>query len=119
MNLGEDCPRSDSRFRDRNAVTSPHRYILEFLPLPRLPVRYPPSVPESYTISYSDRLHEETRRDLSRLSADLDRWLEDYENGIPFPHRKDCQTNCPYGKSIDLAEGNSLEAINEINPFID
>jgi hypothetical protein len=79
----------------------------------------PPSVPESYTISYSDRLHEKTRRDLSRLLADLDRWLGDYEKGIPFPHRKDCQTNCPYGKAIDLAEGNSLEAIGEINPFTD
>jgi hypothetical protein len=77
-----------------------------------------PSAPESYTISYSEQLHEETSRDLSHLLANLDRWLEDYEKGIPFPHRKDCQTNCPYGKAINLSEEDSLEAINEINPFI-
>jgi hypothetical protein len=78
-----------------------------------------PDAPESYTISYTASLHEATRRDLTALLNDLDRRLDDYNNGIPFPHRRDCETNCPYGKALAIANGvNSIEAIGEINPFI-
>ncbi|MEG3436435.1 PD-(D/E)XK nuclease family protein [Pannus brasiliensis CCIBt3594] len=81
-----------------------------------------PREPESLTFAYSRELHERTRQDLTRLLDDLDRWLDDYEKGIPFPHRGDCETNCPYGKSIGILPraGNSIEGIDsigEIDPF--
>jgi hypothetical protein len=84
-----------------------------------------PQTPESITFPYNAQLHDRARQDLSRLLANLDRWLLDYQNhGTPFPHRRDCERSCPYwqilGRSIEGSEHSpkeSIEDIAEINPF--
>lgn len=42
--------------------------------------------PESHKFIYSDRLHQQTRKELSALLKQLDKWLQNYhQNGIDFP----------------------------------
>ena len=56
-----------------------------------------PHQPKSLTFTYSSQQHQQTKKDLADLLDQLDRWLNDYQNkGIPFPHRANCETNCPY-----------------------
>jgi hypothetical protein len=69
-----------------------------------------PNNPESVTFGYNSTLHRQTREDLEALLTQCDRWLDNYLNqGIPFPHRQDCQDNCPHYKYL---EGENQQAIN-------
>ena len=56
-----------------------------------------PHQPKSLTFTYNSQKHQQTKQDLTELLHQLDRWLHDYQNqGISFPHRANCETNCPY-----------------------
>ena len=53
--------------------------------------------PKSVTLQYSHQQHQQTERDLIDLLANLEIWLQNYQdNQIDFPHRPDCQLKCPY-----------------------
>jgi PD-(D/E)XK nuclease superfamily len=86
-----------------------------------------PTQPQSLTFTYSSRQHEQTRRDLTRMLTQLDSWLVNYLEGEdPFPHRSDCQQQCPYASFWNPQESPDSEAsqilsideIAEINPFV-
>ncbi len=53
--------------------------------------------PQSLTFTYSDTQHAKTERDLTNLLNNLGKWLaaESWQN-IAFPHRTNCETNCPF-----------------------
>ena len=60
-----------------------------------------PHQPKSLTFTYSSQQHQQTKQDLADLLSQLDRWLNDYQNHrIPFPHRVNCETVCPYYQSF-------------------
>ncbi|ELS00191.1 PD-(D/E)XK nuclease family protein [Gloeocapsa sp. PCC 73106] len=64
-----------------------------------------PHQPQSLTFNYNLDQHQRTEQDLTRLLTQLNQWLEAYEQRkIPFPHRLDCQYDCPYYSF--LLEGN-------------
>jgi hypothetical protein len=56
-----------------------------------------PQKPKSITFTYNKQKHEQTKQDLTSLLNQLDICLNDYLNqNISFPHRSNCQINCPY-----------------------
>jgi len=53
--------------------------------------------PKSITFSYSRQKHQQTEQELTVLLADLETWLQNYQQSqVNFPHQPDCQTTCPY-----------------------
>lgn len=53
--------------------------------------------PKSATFSYSQQQHQQNARELKDLVADLETWLRNYQQlQTNFPHKPDCQKNCPY-----------------------
>ena len=59
-----------------------------------------PTQPQSITFTYNSAKHEQTRQNLTSLVTQLKQYLEDYQReGIPFPHRPNCQASCPYYQS--------------------
>jgi len=69
--------------------------------------------PESFTFTYNNNQHEETREDLTRLLSNLDGWLEANE----FPHLPNCQDSCPYyiaQKEEKAMDRNWIISINSI-----
>ena len=77
-----------------------------------------PHQPQSLTFTYSSQQHQQTKQDLAELIARLDRWLNDYRSsGISFPHRANCETNCPYYQffsNIKENQGKIPKSITEI-----
>ena len=64
-----------------------------------------PHQPKSLTFTYSSQQHQQTKQDLADLLSQLDSWLDSYQNyGIAFPHRANCQTNCPYYQLFPSSE---------------
>ena len=63
--------------------------------------------PKSLKFTYNARLHEQTRRDLSRLLTQLTDWLQHYEEGEEFPQVADtgCCDLCQYAKRCDRTAG--------------
>lgn len=61
-----------------------------------------PTKPQSLTISYNRKQHQETHQQLENLLTTLDRWLADYErDNTPFPHSENCNgETCPYYSSF-------------------
>jgi hypothetical protein len=57
--------------------------------------------PQSLTFIYNDELHAQTERELNNLLNDLEQWLAaESSNSIAFPHRTDCENNCPFYRSF-------------------
>ena len=53
--------------------------------------------PKSVTFSYSQLQHQQTERDLMNLLAELETWLQNYQqHQVDFPHRSECESKCPY-----------------------
>lgn len=53
--------------------------------------------PKSMTFNYEMPQHQQTEQELTSLLADLEVWLQDYQEAkINFPHKLDCQQTCPY-----------------------
>lgn len=82
-----------------------------------------PHQPQSLTFAYSSQQHQQTKQDLADLLNQLDKWLDNYQNqGVPFPHRANCKTNCPYyqffvsneDKKNDTSATKSMAEIEEI-----
>lgn len=60
-----------------------------------------PTQPQSLTFNYDLAQHRQTHLDLTHLLTQLTQWLKAYQNqGTPFPHRLDCESNCPYYSSL-------------------
>ena len=57
--------------------------------------------PQSLTFTYSDAQHAKTKKDLTNLLNNLERWLaaEPLQNAT-FPHRPNCESNCPFYQSF-------------------
>jgi ATP-dependent exoDNAse (exonuclease V) beta subunit len=59
--------------------------------------------PQSLTIAYSQKQHQETRQELERLLTQLNQWLSPPDRSVPvFPHQTDCQSRCPYRQHFPL-----------------
>ena len=51
----------------------------------------------SLTFNYTQQQHQQTEQDLTVLLADLETWLQNYQNfQVDLPHRSHCQQKCPY-----------------------
>ncbi len=60
-----------------------------------------PQKPESVTFDYNLRQHQQTQQDLRQLLANLEEWLLAYQQqGRDFPHRHNCESDCPYYSSL-------------------
>lgn len=57
-----------------------------------------PTKPQSLTISYSRKQHQENHQQLENLLAKLEQWLTDYQReNIAFPHLQNCNPKvCPH-----------------------
>ena len=80
-----------------------------------------PQGPESVTFQYSQKLHRQTQQELETILTQLTEWLGAYQSqGQDFPHRFDCQQNCPYYRSLEVVNQKEsnwetiLAAIEEI-----
>ncbi|MGV2831429.1 PD-(D/E)XK nuclease family protein [Myxosarcina sp. GI1(2024)] len=80
--------------------------------------------PRNQTFSYDCDRHQQTKRDLTYLLSNLQDYLQrNRAEGIDFPHRADCQSNCPYYQKLVASdriqnrdsELTSLAAIEEIS----
>lgn len=61
-----------------------------------------PRKPQSVTFPYSQKAHQATAQRLQKLLDLLDHWLPQAQD---FPHRPDCQQNCPYAAPGDGFRG--------------
>lgn len=53
--------------------------------------------PQSVTFTYSQLQHQKNERDLMSLLANLETWLQNYQqHQIDFPHQPECESKCPY-----------------------
>ncbi|WP_019505097.1 PD-(D/E)XK nuclease family protein [Pleurocapsa sp. PCC 7319] len=75
--------------------------------------------PQSMIFNYSQPQHQQTEQDLADLLINLETWWQNYQDyEVDFPHRTNCQDNCPY--SHLLAEESKdrhqewIRSINEI-----
>ena len=56
---------------------------------------------QSLTFNYNLTQHQQTELDLQELLTKLKQWLGEYhKQGTDFPHRLDCQSDCPYYSSL-------------------
>lgn len=79
-----------------------------------------PALPQSLMIAYSAVQHDRTRQDLTRLLDSLTQWLQDYDQGQPFPQVRDrspCQ-NCSFALRCDRQEPALPPAIDSL-PCLD
>jgi hypothetical protein len=58
-----------------------------------------PDKPQSHTFTYNKQLYRQTETDLAKLLTKLDLWLEN-NNDSSFPHRHECESNCPYAQEL-------------------
>ena len=57
--------------------------------------------PKNVILEYSQRQHQQTEQDLMDLLANLEIWLQSYQDRqINFPHQPDCESRCPYRQSL-------------------
>lgn len=53
--------------------------------------------PQSMIFNYSQLEHQQTEQDLAALLTNLETWWQNYQDSqVNFPHRTNCQQNCPY-----------------------
>lgn len=79
--------------------------------------------PRSLTFSYNSDRHQQTKRDLSSLLSNLQNYLQlNRTKGGAFPHRANCESNCPYYRQFVTSDRSSstdgltsLAAIEEIS----
>ena len=72
--------------------------------------------PQRLTIAYSSAQHDRTRQDLTQLLDSLTQWLQDYDQGQPFPQVRDrspCQ-RCSFAIRCDRQEATSPLAIDPL-----
>ena len=70
-----------------------------------------PHQPQSLTFTYSSNQHQQTKQDLAELLKQLDQWLKNYRSsGVSFPHRVNCETNCPYYQFFLLSNESKSQA---------
>ena len=70
-----------------------------------------PQQPKKYSFTYSCKQHNQTKHDLTNLLTNLDQWLTTSD----FPHKANCETNCPFRKFILDSQSNTpTENINSI-----
>lgn len=80
-----------------------------------------PQKPQSHTFFYNQEQHQEIKQDLTDLLNQLTSWRRE-SSDKSFPHRKDCQQNCPYfSELLSRSESNinsellfDLQQIKEI-----
>ena len=73
--------------------------------------------PTRVTINYSQQEHQQTAEEITSLLTDLKKWLQNHQKlQIGFPHRSDCEQNCPFYQDLGLQDSESkiLTAIDEI-----
>ena len=73
--------------------------------------------PTRVTINYSQLEHQQTEEEITTLLTDLKQWLQNNrQHQIDFPHRCDCEQNCPFYQDLRLQDSDSemLTAINKI-----
>lgn len=64
-----------------------------------------PDKPQSETFLYNEQLYQQTEEDLTQLLTRLDLWLEN-NDGYSFPHRNNCELNCPYARELLVTKNN-------------
>ncbi len=64
-----------------------------------------PQKPKNYTITYSSKQHNKTKKDLTSLLNNLDQWLTTSD----FPHRPNCETSCHFRQDFLSSPENSLK----------
>ena len=81
-----------------------------------------PHKPKKYTFTYNSKEHNQTKKDLTTLLTNLERWLTTSD----FPHRANCETSCHFSQdflnfkrdtltnNISSTELQSIEDIEEI-----
>ncbi|HEY9850930.1 MAG TPA: PD-(D/E)XK nuclease family protein [Leptolyngbyaceae cyanobacterium] len=71
--------------------------------------------PQSLKFSYDAGLHEQTRRDLTKLLDKLNHWLENYENGEEFPQVAEGAKECDFCQFAIRCDRNLEKEENEDN----
>lgn len=75
-----------------------------------------PKKPQSHTFQYNEKLHQQTKQDLTVLLKSLDNWL--LETGqTSFPHHPQCESKCPYFQDFrneDLAFDHNSDSLDEL-----
>ncbi len=75
--------------------------------------------PKSKTFSYSQQQHQQNAQELIVLTANLARWLSNYQQlQTDLPHQPDCQQNCPY-HHLFSAEDQTVNRHQELLKSID
>ncbi|MBE9047905.1 PD-(D/E)XK nuclease family protein [Pleurocapsales cyanobacterium LEGE 10410] len=77
--------------------------------------------PRSQTFNYTQQQHQQTEQELTILLADLETWLQDYQQSqTDLPHRSHCQQKCPYRQFLaedntsDIQHRKWLDSLSEI-----
>ncbi|ACB50932.1 unknown [Crocosphaera subtropica ATCC 51142] len=56
-----------------------------------------PHHPQYLRFEYNQELHDRNTVELESLLTNLDKYLLNYsQNNVDFPHRRNCESNCPY-----------------------
>lgn len=89
-----------------------------------------PFVPECLSFPYSDRLHQQTKQDLTRIIGQLQQWVEAYQHSQPLPQVDISQglcSQCSFQMRCDRPQDNTdhlnwealgnITSIPEIHPF--
>ncbi|WP_107670573.1 PD-(D/E)XK nuclease family protein [Cyanothece sp. BG0011] len=72
-----------------------------------------PHEPQFLKFEYNQNLHNKTTLELESLLSNLDNYLLDYnQNNIDFPHRENCESNCPYYQSF-FSEKSDIDEVEE------
>ena len=71
--------------------------------------------PTRVTINYSQAEHQQAEEEITALLTDLKKWLQNYRQlEIDFPHRSDCEKNCPFYQDLGLQD-DELEVFTSID----
>ncbi len=74
-----------------------------------------PKEPQSLSIAYSQTLHDQTHQDLTRLLAQFQHWLEQWQcHRLEFPHHAHCE-HCPYHPQFQRLEPFDLPGLTAIS----
>lgn len=74
--------------------------------------------PQSMTFDYSQQQHQQTEQDLTILLANLEAWLQNYQQlQMDFPHQPDCETTCRFYQ--DFAQVDATTSYQELLQSID
>lgn len=73
--------------------------------------------PQNIIFNYSQLQHQQTEQDLAELLTNLEVWWQNYQNcEVDFPHRTNCQDNCPYRHLLaEESKDDHQEWIGSIN----